>query len=125
MKQLNNSFKGIAFFILLAAGTLVCHSKQKQPNIILILTDDQGYGDLGRHGHPFLKTPNMDRLYDESVRFDNFYVSPSCSPTRASLMTGMHEFKNGVTHTLEPREHLNVNATIFSFFASKVLSSNK
>ncbi|MDW5290144.1 arylsulfatase [Formosa sp. PL04] len=83
-----------------------------QPNIIILLTDDQGYGDLGRHGHPLLKTPNMDRLYDESVRFDNFYVSPSCSPTRASLMTGMHEFKNGVTHTIVPREHLNIEATI-------------
>ena len=74
-------------------------NKTKQPNIILILTDDQGYGDCGRHGHPLLKTPNMDRLQDESVRFDNFYVSPSCSPTRASLLTGMHEFKNGVKFT--------------------------
>lgn len=83
-----------------------------KPNIIFILTDDQGYGDLGRHGHPFLKTPHMDRLYDESVRFDNFYVSPSCSPTRAALMTGMHEFRNGVTHTLIPREHLYQGATL-------------
>lgn len=112
MKQLIFSFKRITFFVFLGLGTLVCQSKQKQPNIIILLTDDQGYGDIGRHGHPLLKTPNMDRLYDESVRFDNFYVSPSCSPTRASLMTGMHEFKNGVTHTIEPREHLNIDATI-------------
>jgi len=77
-----------------------------RPNIIFILTDDQGYGDLGRHGHPLLKTPNTDRLFDESVRFDNSYVSPCCSPTRAALMTGMHEFRNGVTHTIVPREHL-------------------
>jgi len=88
------------------------HTEPSKPNIIIILTDDQGYGDIGRHGHPYLKTPNMDRLHDESVRFDNFYVSPSCSPTRASLMTGMHEFKNGVTHTIQPREHLNIDATI-------------
>jgi arylsulfatase A-like enzyme len=54
----------------------------------------------------------MDRLFDESVRFENFYVSPSCSPTRASLLTGMHEFRNGVTHTIVPREHLNREATI-------------
>ena len=80
--------------------------RSKKPNIIFILTDDQGYGDLARHGHPLLKTPHTDRLYDESVRFDNFYVSPSCSPTRAALMTGMHEFRNGVTHTRDPREHL-------------------
>ena len=83
-----------------------------KPNILFILTDDQGYGDIARHGHPVLDTPNMDRLYDESVRFDNFYVSPSCSPTRAALMTGMHEFRNGVTHTLEPREHLYKEATL-------------
>jgi len=82
------------------------------PNIIVVITDDQGYGDLGRHGHPLLKTPNLDALYDQSVRFSNFYVSPACSPTRASLLTGMHEFRNGVTHTLPPREHLNIKATI-------------
>jgi arylsulfatase A-like enzyme len=82
------------------------------PNVILILTDDQGYGDLGRHGHPVLKTPHLDRLHDESVRFDNFYVSPSCSPTRAALLTGMHEFRNGVTHTQQPREHLHRDAVM-------------
>ncbi|MGZ0708873.1 sulfatase-like hydrolase/transferase [Coraliomargarita sp. W4R53] len=86
-------------------------SSNKSPNIIFILTDDQGYGDLQRHGHPYLQTPNTNRLHDESVRFDSFYVSPSCSPTRAALMTGMHEFRNGVTHTLIPREHLYIDAT--------------
>ncbi len=82
-----------------------------KPNVLFVLTDDQGYGDLSAHGHPYLKTPNLDRLRAESVRFDNFYVSPSCAPTRAALMTGMHEFKNGVTHTIAPREHLSLNAT--------------
>lgn len=66
----------------------------KQPNIIFILTDDQGYGDVSRHGNPVLRTPNMDRLHDESVRFEDFCVSPSCSPSRCAIMTGMHEFKN-------------------------------
>ena len=84
----------------------------KKPNIVFILTDDQGYGDVGRHGHPLLKTPNLDALHDQSVRFEKFYVSPSCSPTRAALMTGMHEFRNGVTHTTDPREHLNKDAVI-------------
>jgi arylsulfatase A-like enzyme len=81
------------------------------PNILFILTDDQGYGDIERHGHPLLKTPHMNRLHDEGVRFDNFYVSPACSPTRAALLTGMHEFRNGVTHTQQPREHLWKDAT--------------
>lgn len=84
-------------------------SETEKPNIIFILTDDQGYGDLERHGHPYLKTPHLNRLHDESVRLDNFYVSPSCSPTRAALLTGMHEFRSGVTHTLIPREHLNAD----------------
>ena len=77
-----------------------------RPNILFILTDDQGYGDLQAHGHPYLKTPHTNRLREESVRFDNFYVSPSCSPTRAALLTGQHEFRNGVTHTLPPRMNL-------------------
>ena len=81
-----------------------------KPNIIFILTDDQGYGDLSAHGHPLLKTPNFDRVHNEGVRFDNFYVSPSCSPTRAALLTGMHEFRSGVTHTREPRMRLHKDA---------------
>jgi len=76
---------------------------QAKPNIILVLTDDQGYGDLSIHGHPFLKTPHLDQMRAESVSFDNFYVSPSCSPTRAALLSGIHEFKVGVTHTQATR----------------------
>jgi arylsulfatase len=83
----------------------------RRPNIIFILTDDQGYGDMSCHGHPVLKTPNMDRLHDEGVRFTDFHVSPTCSPTRAALMTGRHEFKNGVTHTILERERLTLDAT--------------
>lgn len=97
--------------LFLCAGGIASAAETK-PNILFILTDDQGYGDLGKHGHPLLKTPNLDRLHDESVRFDNFYVSPSCSPTRAALLTGMHEFRSGVTHTIQPREHLSQSATI-------------
>jgi arylsulfatase len=82
-----------------------------RPNIIFLLTDDQGYGDLSCHGNPILKTPNLDRFHDESVRFTDFHVSPTCSPTRSALMTGRHEFKNGVTHTILERERLTLKAT--------------
>src|SRR6516162_4638017 len=82
----------------------------RRPNIIFVLTDDQGYGDLSCHGNPILKTPNLDRLHDEGVRFTDFHVSPTCSPTRAALMTGRHEFKNGVTHTILERERLTLDA---------------
>lgn len=74
-----------------------------KPNILLILTDDQGYGDLGALGNPILKTPHMDALHRDSVRFTDFNVSPSCSPTRAALMTGMNNLRVGVTHTMSPR----------------------
>lgn len=107
---------------LLLAAALVCTSLApvsaaesglagRRPNIIFILTDDQGYGDLSCHGNPVLKTPNMDRMHDEGVRFCDFHVSPTCSPTRAALMTGRHEFRNGVTHTILERERLTLKAT--------------
>ncbi|MBI4664568.1 MAG: arylsulfatase [Verrucomicrobia bacterium] len=83
----------------------------KKPNIVFILTDDQGYGDLSCHGNPILKTPNLDRLHNEGVRFTDFHVSPTCSPTRSALLTGRHEFKNGVTHTILERERLTLKAT--------------
>ena len=69
------------------------------PNVVLVMTDDQGYGDLGRHGNDVLQTPNLDRLYDDSVRFSHFHVSPVCSPTRASLMTGRYNYRTGVVDT--------------------------
>jgi arylsulfatase len=82
-----------------------------RPNIIFVLTDDQGYGDLSCHGNPILKTPNIDRFHRESVRFTDFNVSPTCAPTRSALMTGRHEFRNGVTHTILERERMTTNAT--------------
>jgi arylsulfatase len=82
-----------------------------QPNIIFILTDDQGYGDISAHGNPILKTPNLDRLRAEGVRFTDFHVSPTCSPTRSALFTGRHEFKNGITHTILERERMTLAAT--------------
>lgn len=82
-----------------------------QPNILFILTDDQGYGDISAHGNPILKTPHLDRLRAEGVRFTDFHVSPTCSPTRSALFTGRHEFKNGITHTILERERMTLAAT--------------
>lgn len=79
--------------------------------MILVLTDDQGYGDIACHGNPVIETPNLDRLHDQSVRFLDFHASPTCAPTRASLMTGRHEFKSGVTHTINERERMSLKAT--------------
>ena len=98
------------FILLLLSLALIGPAAARTPNVIFILTDDQGYGDLSAHGNPVLKTPNLDRLRGESVRFTNFYVSPTCAPTRSALLTGRHEFRNGVTHTILERERLALSA---------------
>jgi arylsulfatase A-like enzyme len=82
----------------------------KKPNILFILTDDQGYGDISAHGNPVLKTPNLDKLRSESVRFIDFMVSPTCAPTRSAIQTGRHEFRNGITHTILERERMDPKA---------------
>jgi len=85
--------------------------EDRRPNIILVMTDDQGYGDLGCHGHPFLETPNLDKLYSQSTRFTNFHASPTCAPTRGALMAGKAPFKLGITHTILERERMSLEAT--------------
>lgn len=71
----------------------------EKPNVILIITDDQGYGDFGITGNPHVQTPTLDAFAKESVRFANFYVSPVCAPTRASLMTGRYSLRTGIRDT--------------------------
>jgi arylsulfatase A-like enzyme len=99
--------------LLLSLMPSAAHSSDRpsSPNIILVMTDDQGYGELGAHGNPILKTPNLDRLRSESLRFTDFQVSPTCSPTRCALLTGRHEFRSGVTHTIFERERMSLKAT--------------
>lgn len=101
-----------AIVVMLGAVRTVWSSELSgtRPNIVLIMTDDQGYGPIGRHGHPWIRTPNLDSLFDRSVRFTRFLVSPTCSPTRSALMTGRHPMRNGVTHTILERERLTLEA---------------
>ncbi|WP_248517976.1 arylsulfatase [Salinarchaeum laminariae] len=82
-----------------------------RPNVILVVTDDQGYGDVGCHGNPTLETPQMDRLHDESARLTDFHVSPTCAPTRAALMTGRYDTRTGVWHTIMGRSILDSEET--------------
>lgn len=79
---------------------------RRAPNVLFILTDDQGVGDVGWMGNPYLRTPSMDRLAREGTSFTQFNVSPTCSPTRAALLTGRHEFRCGITHTVLARNFL-------------------
>lgn len=79
---------------------------ETKPNIILIMTDDQGYGDLACHGNPWIKTPEMDKLYEQSVRLTDFHVGTTCAPTRSGLMTGRNCNEVGVWHTIIGRNFL-------------------
>ncbi len=72
----------------------------KRPNVVLVITDDQGYADLGCHGNPIIRTPHMDALHGDSVRLGQFHVGPTCAPTRAGLMTGRYCNCTGVWHTI-------------------------
>ena len=79
----------------LTAGTVP--GAQQRPNVIVVLTDDQGYGDLSAHGNPVLKTPHLDKLHSQSVRFTDFHVAPMCTPTRSQLLTGRDALDNGAS----------------------------
>lgn len=82
----------------------------QHPNVIFIITDDQGYGDIGYHGNPVLETPNLDRMARESVQLDNHHHDPLCSPSRAALLTGQYAARNGVWHVIHGRHLLHRNA---------------
>jgi arylsulfatase A-like enzyme len=84
---------------------------QNQPNVVLILSDDQGWGDLSLHGNPWLETPNLDKLAKSGERFDQCYVSPLCAPTRASLLTGRYHLKTSVVSVSKGLEVMDSDET--------------
>jgi arylsulfatase A-like enzyme len=95
-----------AFLAIAGLASAAENSQPLRPNVLLVMTDDQGFGDAGFQGNPILKTPHLDALAASGVRFTDFLASPTCSPSRAALMTGRHEFRSGVTHTIEGRNIL-------------------
>ena len=101
--------------LLLTSALIGCDNTDtvsviERPNIILVMTDDQGIGDLGATGNPVIETPHLDRFAEEGVQMTTFYVSPVCAPTRASLMTGRYNYRTRVVDTyigramMEPEE---------------------
>ncbi|OHX66618.1 arylsulfatase [Flammeovirga pacifica] len=103
------------FLLLILGSTLPLFA---QPNVILIVTDDQGYGDIAAHGNTEIETPNIDHLYNESAYLTNFHVSPTCAPTRSSIMTGKYANSVGVWHTVMGRSILYENeVTMADVFA--------
>ena len=96
------TYKMVRFFtiLLLVFALFSCIKKEKiQPNIILILTDDQGWGDLSVNGNTNIETPNIDNLAKQGIIFDRFYVCAVCSPTRAEILTGRYHVRSGVWST--------------------------
>ncbi len=85
------------------AGTTEHISGKNPPNLIIIMTDDQGYGELSVHGNPILQTPQLDKLHSQSLRFTNFHAAPMCTPTRGQLMTGLDAVKNGAVNVSSGR----------------------
>ena len=100
MKSIKLTFSTLLIITILFFYAKTSQAQENEPpNVIIIITDDQGYGDLGFTGNPHVKTPNIDAFANESIRFNNFYVSPVCAPTRASLMTGRYSLRTGIRDT--------------------------
>ncbi len=109
-------------FPLLLAGLLgvmtMAAAAAARPNVIIVMTDDQGYPELSAHGNPILKTPHLDRLHEQSVRFKDFHVAPMCTPTRGQLLTGLDAARNGAINVSSGRTLLRAGLpTIADIFA--------
>ncbi|MDB2429630.1 arylsulfatase [Akkermansiaceae bacterium] len=103
--------------LLLTLSTTLAFSQK--PNIVIVITDDQGYGDLACHGNPVIKTPHIDKLHDESTVLTDYHVAPTCSPTRAALLTGHWTNRTGVWHTIQGRSMIRENeVTLGQHFSS-------
>lgn len=108
---MNRFWSLIIPIVLLGCNTKEARVEERRPNVILIMADDQGWGDLSYHGNSNLSTPNIDRIAENGVTFENFYVQPVCSPSRAELLTGRHFVKLGVYSTSTGGERLNLDET--------------
>jgi arylsulfatase A-like enzyme len=96
----------VGMFIANPIQILAQDLAKEKPNVVIVITDDQGKGDLGCMGNPYIKTPNIDNFYKESVRFTNYHVSTTCAPTRGALMSGRHSNRVNVFHTITGRSLL-------------------
>lgn len=104
--------------LMTATTTATSPDESDRPNVVLIMTDDQGYGELSCHGNPLLKTPHLDQLHRQSVRLTDFHVAPMCTPTRGQLMTGLDAFRNGAINVSSGRTLLRPDLpTMANFFA--------
>jgi arylsulfatase A-like enzyme len=99
------------FHALLPAALASGRAAEAPPNIVLLLADDLGYGDLGCYGNRKIRTPHLDSLAREGARLTEFYTSPTCTPSRAALLTGRYPLRSGLTRVLIPRENFGIRET--------------
>jgi arylsulfatase A-like enzyme len=103
---------GLLSLVAIYSGIPNCNAASDQPpNIILIMSDDQGWGDAELAGNNIINTPNLNSIANNGVQFERFYVSPMCAPTRASIMTGRYDLRTDVTWVCRRTEYLNLNET--------------
>tara|TARA_B110000305_G_scaffold228656_1_gene278684 strand:+ start:900 stop:2663 length:1764 start_codon:yes stop_codon:yes gene_type:complete len=106
-------------FLILLSSVFPLLATAERPNVIVILTDDQGWGDLSIHGNTNISTPNIDRLASQGMELERFYVSPICSPTRAEFMTGRYNPRTGVRSASRGEERMDLDeTTVFQSFQS-------
>lgn len=116
--QLNNkSLVFLVFITFLLSYNLI--AAQKKPNIIIMMTDDQGYGDIGSHGNPYLKTPHMESIGKKGIEMTHFFTYPNCSASRAALLTGRYPYRTGVTAVTQVDHFMNTKETTIAEVFSK------
>ncbi len=96
----------VSIFFIACSSNMLTSARADHPNVVLVITDDQGYGDVAFHGNKEIQTPTMDKLARSSLRLTNFHVEPTCAETRAALMTGQFPLRGGVWHTIMGRSIL-------------------
>ena len=114
-------FSQLFLAVLLLASTSHQHADaQTKPNVLIMMSDDQGYGDIGSHGNPFLKTPNIESIGKQGVEMTHFFTYPSCSPTRAGLLTGRYPYRTGVVGVTQVEHLMNTSEQTIA----EILGSN-
>ena len=106
----------LKFFFIVCFIASCDNNENEKPNILIFLSDDQGWGDLSINGNTNLSTPNIDNIGKNGAIFERFYVSPVCSPTRAELLTGKYFFRSGVNGVTKGYERLDLDFTLISDF---------
>ncbi len=113
----------IAALALLVAGAAMparAGGTARRPNVLVVLTDDQGFGDFSCHGNPVLNTPNLDQWHARSVRFVNFHAAPMCTPSRGQVMSGLDAVRNGATSVTGGRAFLRAGVLTLPAFLRRM-----